>query len=127
MKYLLDTHVVIWHFEDSSDIPDKITDIIKRNANKLFISSVSLWEIAIKMSTGKLKMSFLFSELLLETMKSDINILQIENKYLYELFKLPFIHKDPFDRLLISAAIAEDMTIITKDENIKKYDVSWVW
>jgi PIN domain nuclease of toxin-antitoxin system len=55
------------------------------------------------------------------------NILQIEDEYLYKLSEIPHIHKDPFDRLLISTAFAEDLTIITIDENIQKYDVKWIW
>jgi len=59
--------------------------------------------------------------------KTNIVILQIENEYLKKIITLPAIHKDPFDRLLISTALTEDMTIITADENIQKYNVNWVW
>ena len=93
MNYLLDTHVLIWYFEDSSDLSFKVAEIIDNEGNLKFISSVSLWEIVIKANLGK----------------------------------LPFLHKDPFDRLLISTAIAEKLTIITVDENVQNYDVSWVW
>ena len=54
-------------------------------------------------------------------------ILPIEDEYIKRLFALPLIHRDPFDRLIITTALAEDLTIITKDENIQKYDVKWVW
>ena len=57
----------------------------------------------------------------------DFHILQIEDEYLNGLIKLPYIHKDPFDRLIVSTALAEGLTIITIDENIQKYDVPWVW
>ena len=57
----------------------------------------------------------------------DFDILQIEDAYLKGLSSLPYIHKDPFDRLIISTALAEDLTIMTIDENIHKYDVSWIW
>jgi len=58
---------------------------------------------------------------------SELPVIPIENDYLKELSRLPFIHKDPFDRLIISTALLEDLTIITVDENIQKYDVSWIW
>jgi len=59
---------------------------------------------------------------------SDLIIVQVENNYLKKVFELPFLHKDPFDRLIVSTAFIENMTIIiTIDENIQKYDVSWIW
>ena len=127
MKYLLDTHAVIWYLEDLPEIPPKTKKIIKMPENNVYISSVSLWEIAIKMNLNKLQLSLTFDELLDAIQNSDFDILQIENSYLLGLSSLPYIHKDPFDRLIISAALAEDLTIITIDENIQKYDVSWIW
>ena len=127
MNYLLDTHALIWYFEDSPNISEKITTLIDNAVNRKYICSVSLWEIAIKTNIGKLKMSFSFDKLLEEIENSDLTILQIDNGCLKCLSKLPFLHKDPFDRLIISTAIVEDMTIITVDENIQKYDVSWIW
>ncbi|MCL1820535.1 MAG: type II toxin-antitoxin system VapC family toxin [Oscillospiraceae bacterium] len=127
MGYLLDTHAIIWHIEDSSKITKKAKEIIDNNKNKIFISSVSLWEIAIKLNLGKLTVNFTFNELLDDIKSGEFTILQIENEYLKGLSSLPFLHKDPFDRLLLATAIAEKLTIITIDENIQKYDVSWVW
>ena len=127
MNYLLDTHVLIWYFEDSPDIPDKIYSIINNYENKKFISAASLWEIAIKMSIGKLTMDLPFDDILTEVESSDLLILQVENNYLRKVFELPLLHKDPFDRLIIATALIENMNIITIDENIHKYDVSWIW
>ena len=125
MKYLVDTHVIIWHFEGSPKITPTVNKII--DSSKIFISSVSLWEIAIKLNLGKLSLNFTINELFNDIKRRDLTILQIEDAYLIGLTKLPFIHNDPFDRLLISTAIAENLTIITIDENIQKYNVSWVW
>ena len=127
MRYLLDTHVVIWYYNASSELPQKIRELIHDPETSIYISSVSLWEIAIKTNLGKLDLPFPFDELLDIIKNRDFDILQIEDEYLRGLFALPFIHKDPFDRLLISTAIAENLTIITIDENIQKYDVSWIW
>jgi len=127
MNYIIDTHALIWYFEDSSKIPDKIVKCIDDATNNKYICSVSLWEITIKTQIGKLTMNFSFDELLAEISNSDLHVLQIENDYLTELSKIPLIHKDPFDRLIIATAIAEDMTIITVDENIRKYDIACVW
>jgi len=127
MKYLLDTHTVIWHLDDSPRLPPKTKEIIGSNENRLYISSVSLWEIALKLSLDKLELRFTLEEFLDKVKNSDVAILQIEDDYLKRLVALPFIHKDPFDRLLISTALVEGLTIITMDENIRKYDVPWVW
>ena len=127
MKYLLDTHALIWYFEDSPDMTIEVANIIDDPTCKKFISVTSLWEIAIKSNIGKLNMRLSFHDFLDVIESSELSILPIENNHLKGLFKLPFIHKDPFDRLLISTAIAEKMKLITIDENIQKYDVPWVW
>ena len=127
MKYLLDTHAVIWYLEDSSRLPANTKEIIDNNINRIFISSISLWEIAIKINLGKLELIMSLDEVLGNVMKGDFEVVQIEDEYLKMLSTLPFIHKDPFDRLLIATAQAENLTIMTVDENIRKYDVSWIW
>ena len=127
MKYLLDAHAIIWYFEDSQKLPQRITELIDNPKTIKYISAVSLWEIAIKMNLGKLDLKFSFDELLNRIYEADCENLQIENEYLKLLLGLPNIHKDPFDRLIIASAIAEDLTIITADENIQKYDVQCIW
>jgi len=127
MKYLLDTHTLIWLIEASSKVSPEIRVALKFPGNSIYLSSASLWEIAIKTSLGKLDLKNPFEKLLDDLNSTNIVILQIETEYLKKIAALPQIHKDPFDRLLIATAIAEDLTIITADENIQKYDVSWVW
>jgi PIN domain nuclease of toxin-antitoxin system len=127
MKYLLDTHAIIWYFEDSPALPQKIAEIIDNPQTDICISSVSLWEIAIKMNLGKLKLSLSLADLLHSIRTRDFLIMQIEDAHLNKLSELPSLHKDPFDRFLIASANAEGLTIITADDNIKKYDVLWVW
>jgi len=127
MRYLLDTHVVIWYLENSSRLPPKTKETIHYNGNNICVCSVSLWEIAIKLNLGKLKMKFTLNGILNEIHTSDFELLQIEDEHLKRLAVLPSIHKDPFDRLLISTALAEKLTIITADESIHQYDVTWIW
>ena len=127
MRYLLDTHVIIWLAENSNNLPLNIKEIVAQSDNEIYISSVSLWEIAIKMNLGKLDLNFALDELLIAVKNNDFCVFQIEDEYLQNLSKLPFLHKDPFDRLLIATALAEDLTIITIDKNIQKYEVSWIW
>jgi len=127
MRYLLDTHAIIWMIEDSPNLPFTIREAIRNPENQVAICSISLWEIAIKMNIGKLTLRLEFDELVKVLRSGDFDFLQVEDKYLSGLSTLPLLHKDPFDRLLVSTALAEEMTLITIDENIQKYDVPWVW
>jgi len=127
MNYLIDTHVIIWLAIDSSELPQNIKKIIEHPDHEIYICSVSLWEIAIKMNLGKLDLKLPLDKLLSDIKSGGFNILQLEEKYLSKLLNIPYIHKDPFDRLLISTALVENLTIITADENIQKYNVSWNW
>jgi len=127
MKYLLDTHVIIWYIEDSPELSIELKEIIDNPENSIYICSVSLWEIAIKMNINKLRLSLRLDELLANIKNSDFVILQIEDEYLKRYYDLPLIHRDPFDRLLIATAISEGLVIVTADDNIYKYDVQWIW
>jgi len=127
MRYLLDSHAIIWYFEDYSALSALAGKIIESSENRIFISVASLWEIAIKISISKLVLKRGFEQLLADVRNGDYEILQIEDAHLRKLASLPFIHKDPFDRLIVSTALAEGMTLITADENIHKYAVPWIW
>jgi len=127
MKYLLDTHAIIWYFEDSAELSQTAAELIDDPENSIYICSVSLWEIAIKISLGKLKMSMPFDELLALIKTRDFNIMQIEYEYLSNLSELPYIHKDPFDRMIVSSALAARMPVITADTNIRKYNAPCIW
>jgi len=127
MRYLIDTHVIIWLAKDSFELPKRIKALIEHPENDIFICSASLWEIAIKINLGKLDLKLPLDKLLYDIKIYGFNVLQVEDNYLSKLLELPYIHKDPFDRLLIATALVEDLVIITTDENIQKYDVPWVW
>jgi len=127
MRYLIDTHVIIWLAKDSCELPKSIRKLIENPENDIYICSASLWEIVIKMSLGKLDLKLPLDKLLFDIKTGGFNILQVEDIYLSMLLKLPYIHKDPFDRLLISTALVEGLVIVTVDENIQKYDVPWIW
>ena len=127
MKYLLDTHVLLWYYENSSQLHGKIQALIDDRESEIYISIASLWEISIKLGLGKLSLKISFDDLMKIISDRDFKILQVEIEYLKHLSKLPLIHKDPFDRLLVATAQAEDLTLITADENIHKYDITINW
>ena len=127
MLYLLDAHAVIWYLEDSPKMSPKARDIIDADENDIAISTTSLWEISIKINLGKLKLTVSFNEFLDNVRSSNFDILPIEDEHLKMLSDLPYLHKDPFDRLLIATAMSKNITLITIDENIQKYDVPYLW
>ncbi|MDR0330972.1 MAG: type II toxin-antitoxin system VapC family toxin [Chitinispirillales bacterium] len=127
MRYLLDAHAVIWYLEDSPHLSPKARSVIDNSENGIYICKFSLWEIAIKMNLDKLKLKLTFNELLNCIKMGNFDVLQIEDEHLKRLADVPFLHRDPFDRMLISTALAEGLTIITVDNDIHKYDVPWIW
>ena len=127
MRYILDTHTLIWFGNNDSLLSDPAFAIIEKDANECYISISSLWEMTIKSGLGKLELKLDlngFEQLLLN---NNINILPITIDHLRTYKKLPLIHKDPFDRLIISQAIADELTIISKDKILEKYGVRVVW
>lgn len=125
--YILDTHILLWFFQNDSNLPPDTKKIIKDSNTQKFISIASLWEITIKYSLNKLSLHISLNDFFDLIYSTDINILEISTKHLLILNSLQQIHKDPFDRILIAQAIAEDFILITADENIHKYDVSILW
>ena len=128
MKYLLDTNILIWFFDDNKMLPQKIKNLIENKNNDIYISIISLWEIVMKFSKKNLEFKYNFDQILasLNTMKIEIIPLKVE--HLKTNIDLPIHHKDPFDRILISTAISENLKFITSDKENHLYDnVKWVW
>jgi PIN domain nuclease of toxin-antitoxin system len=122
MRYLLDTHVLIWHSEGKKLTSD-ILDILANPENILYVSHASLWEMTIKESIGKIEFNFeiaAFEDVLIQ---NQFTILPFGFNNYQQLRKLPFHHQDPFDRMLIAQAISEGIPIITHDGKILLYDV----
>jgi len=128
MRYLLDTHTAFWEFSDSPELSDKAKLAIDDNDNKIFVSIVSAWEIAIKRSLNRDKTPLCsVTEFFDEVILSGFNLITIQPHHVSLTETLPYHHRDPFDRLLIATSIAEDMTFLSADENVPKYDVKWLW
>jgi PIN domain nuclease of toxin-antitoxin system len=127
MRYLLDTHTLLWYFDDSAKLPDSVAEIIENADTQKFVSIASMWEFAIKHNLGKLRFEGGISTFWDMISANGVSIFQIGEQHLAGLGRLPFLHRDPFDRLLIATAIAENMTILSADENIHQYDVRWAW
>lgn len=118
MRLLLDTHVLIWFMEDDSLLTAKARSSISA-AEHLFVSSASVWEIAIKARIGKLRIDV--ERLVLRMAEAGIGELAVTNHHATATAKLPLLHNDPFDRLLVAQAITEPMRMLTADAHLKAY------
>ena len=95
---------------------------------KKYISMASAWEVAIKNSLGKLpEFDGGVKRFLHAIQDNPIQLIGINSAYVEKIEELPYVHRDPFDRIIIATALCEEMMILTADENIQKYDVSWIW
>lgn len=128
MRLLLDTHAFIWFIEGNHKLSKSAINFIEDNDNQCFISIASLWEMSIKASLGKLKVKLPFSKLVTEHIDgNDMKILPIKPQHLDGLKELPFHHRDPFDRLIISQAQVEDMVLLSRDTEFSKYKIQCYW
>ena len=127
MRYLLDTHVVLWFFDDVVKLLETALRIILDPANEKYVSIASAWEVAIKVGKGNLRFNGGVSRFFDVIYQNGFELLPITEAQVKWLETLPLIHRDPFDRLLVATAKVERMTILTADENIHQYDVSWSW
>lgn len=120
MQYLLDTHVILWWLSEPKKIKPKANKIIADKENKIFLSSASFWEMAIKKTLGRLTLP----HNLIETLISEgFETLPITPEDGLGVADLPLLHTDPFDRLLIIQAKLKDLVLITKDKIIMEYPV----
>lgn len=123
MRILIDTHILIWHLEDDAHLSLAHSEIIADPDNKVLISIASLWEIAIKLSKGKLAISRSMNDVVSHIEQSTSLLFAIAPEHLIHVASLPFHHKDPFDRLIIAQSLVENIPIITSDSNFSEYGV----
>lgn len=126
MTYLLDTHTLIWFLENDPRLPSA-TRIQIETTPTIFVSIVSLWEIAIKANIGKLDLSFPFSTIAPNLISSGITELPITFQDLEIYLSLPLHHRDPFDRILIAQAMNHALTFISQDTQMDAYPIQRLW
>jgi PIN domain nuclease of toxin-antitoxin system len=128
MRILVDTHCWLWQLGNPDRLNQKAVDILIDPKNEIFLSAASIWEIAIKTSLGKLYLGEPVSIYIPRRMIDLGNkCLPIEQKHVLYLEKLPLYHRDPFDRIIVAQAITEELTLITADNLLTKYDVPLLW
>jgi PIN domain nuclease of toxin-antitoxin system len=127
MKLLLDTHVWLWWQMTPERLKDDARDKIASPDSEVFLSAVSTWEMAIKIAAGKLQLPVPMEELIPESLlRDDFGSLPLQQHHCFELARLPMHHRDPFDRMLVAQARAEQLTLVTADRQLERYDVELV-
>ncbi len=128
MQLLLDTHSFLWFTGGDKRLSTSAKDTVSDLDNAVYLSVASLWEMAIKINIGKLKLPQPFGELIPgQLVLDEIEVLHVELPHLTSYIDLPLHHRDPFDRLIIAQAKVENMQVVGKDEKFEKYDVDLLW
>jgi PIN domain nuclease of toxin-antitoxin system len=128
MKILLDTHAFLWFVDDSPRLSQSARVLIESEDSQPFLSVASLWEIAIKISLGKLTLKQPYETFIPQQLAlNGVGVLNITMEHTAAIATLPFHHRDPFDRLLAVQAIIEDVTLVSTDLIFDAYNVKRVW
>ncbi len=128
MRLLLDTHSFLWFIGGNASLSPTARTLIEDVDNQPLLSMASLWEMAIKLSIGKLSLGRPFETLIPEQMRlNGVELLQIEMAHVVVVARLPFHHRDPFDRLLIAQAMVEQIPIVSGDPTFDLYHIRRLW
>jgi PIN domain nuclease of toxin-antitoxin system len=128
MKVLVDTHTFLWALLHDHRLSTKAKQVLRSDEHELVFSLVSLWEIAIKIKTGKLNTIGSSVAYIRDEMNEySMELLPIRYEHVLQLESLPHHHSDPFDRLLIAQATAESLPILTGDKQFQSYGVKLIW
>ncbi|HEY2931666.1 MAG TPA: type II toxin-antitoxin system VapC family toxin, partial [Acidobacteriota bacterium] len=128
VKLLLDTQVFLWMVSNASELSPKARRLAVAGENFLYLSLASVWEMAIKISLGKLKLAEPIESFITEALlENNIRQLEINFRHVARVADLPFHHRDPFDRLLVSQAQVEDLHILSADKAFDRYEVRRLW
>ena len=120
MKILLDTHVLVWALSSPERIKPKVQDLLVDTDNIVFVSIASLWELQIKKSLNKISLP---DDFISQLQENGFELLDINYKHIAKLDELPLIHRDPFDRMLVAQTIHENLSLVTNDLEIMKYNI----
>ena len=128
MKVLVDTHAILWWLAGDERLSKRARKILEDPENKRWVSIASLWEIAIKMSSGRLPAEGLTLGTIAGLLKAQqFAILPVRLEDLLRLELLPWLHRDPFDRLIVAQALEEGISLLTADGDMSHYPVQTIW
>jgi PIN domain nuclease of toxin-antitoxin system len=125
---LLDTHALLWFLLDDPRLSPLAAEVIGDERNGVLVSPASLWEIAIKISQGKYELPVPFEDFFEEQLASNrLCLLAITPRHAAVVARLPFHHRDPFDRLITAQALVENIPLVSGDAVLEKYAVRRLW
>ena len=128
MRLLLDTHAFLWWINDDPALSRRARAAMGDPANECLLSMASAWEMAIKISLGKLELEGSLERFLPEQIATNgFAMLPIDLRHVSRVTRLPFHHRDPFDRLLVAQALVEGLAVVTADATFVKYGVRRTW
>lgn len=128
MKLLLDTHAFLWWVEGTPAVGRRAKAAISNPENEVLFSVASCWELAIKLSLGKLRLGERLERFIPDQLGlNGFSLLDIRLAHVVRVADLPFRHRDPFDRLLVAQALEEDLTVVSADRVFRKYGVAVIW
>lgn len=128
MRLLLDTCTFLWLRESADRLSEPVREVLAEGANEAFLSAVSVWEICLKQASGKLTLPRAAEDFVHDgrTIHS-LDSLAFDERCAFHLARLPPIHRDPFDWMLICQAIEHELTLLTPDPMIRKYPIKTLW
>ena len=128
MKFLLDTHTVLWSLLEEDRLSPTAVAALDDSTNELHLSMASLWEATIKIASGKMRVPGQSVDYLLQKIEeTGVKLVPILPRHLQQLQVLPRLHGDPFDRIILCQSIVEQMPIISADTALRRYQTSILW
>ena len=127
MKLLLDTHAFLWFVTGDPRLSRRARRALEADGAELYLSAASVWEMAIKASLGRLVLPGSVEEYVAEKLADGFSMLSIDWPHAAAVEKLPFLHRDPFDRLLAAQALTERVSLVSADPVFREYGVKVVW
>jgi PIN domain nuclease of toxin-antitoxin system len=123
MRLLLDTHVLLWCLSAPNELSRDAREKLQDPDNVVFVSAVSAWEMEIKRALGKLRAPADLEE---QLRRRRFNELPLHLRHVQALRELPPLHRDPFDRMLVAQAVADDLALVSRDTRVQRYPVTYV-
>ena len=128
MRLLLDTHTLIWWSTSSENLPERVLGLLEDPQNDLLLSIASVWEMQIKLQSGKLKLGKPLSGLIAnQQANNELKILPIALPHVFALQSLPDLHRDPFDRIMIAQTMVENLPFVSCDVVLDGYSIQRLW
>lgn len=128
MKLLVDTHVFLSFISGESNLSSRAVAALTEPTNELYLSVASVWEIVTKYQIGKLSLPLPIQDFVGEQIRANrISVLPIRSAHVFQLLRLPLLHRDPFDRILLAQSLEENAPIVSRDKLLLKYPVEVVW